>query len=166
MREGADKRGYAPSVAIPAFRFLDEASAAADTVQGTDAANIDIRFMLDNYTVSYQYDAAAKTYARSINGEPHTDLVSGEQLQAANVAVIGTAHKTLDGEGRLAVDLESGGPAMLFRYGKVIECTWERGGDGVIRLMKDGGELPFAPGKIYYHIVPNATALTEHVTAQ
>jgi len=161
LRAGAEKRGYAAEAEIPAFRFLEDKVAEAPA---GSALEIDIRFQLKNYIVTYRYDAEQRRYLRFINGEPHTDLVSGEQLTAVNLAVLGTSHKVLDDEGRLAVDLKSGGPAMLIRHGEAIECVWERAADGVIRLMKDGEELPFAPGNVYYHIVPDPRSLADHVT--
>ena len=161
LRAGAEKRGYAAEVEIPAFRFLDDAEQGAPA---GSAREIDIRFQLKNYIVTYRYDAEQRRYLRFINGEPHTDLVSGDQLTAVNLVVLGTSHKVLDDEGRLAVDLSSGGPAMLIRHGEAIECAWERASDGVIRLMKDGAELPFAPGNVYYHIVPDPKSLADHVT--
>jgi len=161
LRAGAEKRGYAADAAIPAYRFLDD---EGDGAQAGNAREIDIRFSLKSYIVSYRYDEETKQYLRFINDEPHTDLVSGQQLAAANLAVLGTSHKVLDDEGRLAVDLNSGGPAMLIRRGEAIECTWERDASGVIRLMKDGAELPFARGTIYYHLVPDAKSVADHVT--
>lgn len=179
LRAGAEKRGYAADVDIPAFQFLDDDAGAASAVSGAAGAagapggagaagapadEIDIRFSLKSYIVTYKYQADERNYVRFINGDPHTDLVSGDQLSTANIVVLGASHKVLDNEGRLAVDLQSGGPAMLFRFGEVIECTWERAADGVIRLMKNGSELPFARGKIYYHIVPDPDSVEDHVT--
>jgi len=161
LRAGAEKRGYAADAAIPAYRFLDD---EGDGTTAGSVREIDIRFQLKNYIVTYRYDENKRQYLRFIDGEPHTDLVSGEQLAATNLVVLGTSHKVLDDEGRLAVDLDSGGPAMLIRRGEAIECTWERDASGVIRLMKDGAELPFARGTIYYHVVPDAKSLADHVT--
>lgn len=160
LRAGAEKRGYAADVDIPAYRFLDD---EGDGAAG-GALEIDIRFQLKNYIVTYRYDAEKRQYLRFINGEPHTDLVSGEQLAATNLVVLGAPHKVIDNEGRLAIDLNAGGPAMLIRHGEVIECTWERDAGGVIRLVKDGAELPFARGTIYYHLVPDPQSVADHVT--
>ena len=162
LREAADKKGYDATASVPVFRFMETAAPPA----GADATAIELQFMLKNYKVSYAYDAATQLYSRSVNGKPHTDRTSGEQLKAANLVVLSAAHKVLDDEGRLEVDLQSGGPAILFQLGKAVEATWERGGDGVIRIMKDGSELPFVPGKTYYHVVPNDTPLAGHVTYQ
>lgn len=160
LREGAEKRGYKSDVIIPVMRFLE----GDELVPGESAAEIDIRFLLQNYKVSYSYDAATGRYLRSINDSPHIDMNNDEQLSASNLVVLGTAHRTLDNEGRLAVDLASGGPAVLFRQGKVVEAEWERRDGDVIRIMKNGSELPFTPGKTIYHIVPMKPTFAEHLT--
>ena len=163
LREGAEKKGYASTTSHAGYPFMETAAAPSG---GTDATQVELRFLLLNYKVSYAYDAATQLYGRSINGKPHTDLTSGDQLTATNLVVLSTRHKVLDSEGRMEVDLTSGGPAMLVQLGKAVEGTWERSADGVIRIMKDGGELKFAPGKTYYHIVPNDSTLAEHLSVQ
>jgi len=163
LREGAEKKGYRTTVAHGGYPFMETLAAP---LGAADATQLEIRFMLDNYKVSYAYDAETQLYSRSINGKPHTDLTSGDQLTATNLVVLSTRHKVLDNEGRMSVDLTSGGPAVLYQLGKAVEGTWERSADGVIRIMKDGSELKFAPGKTYYHIVPNDSTLAEHVLAQ
>lgn len=159
LREGAEKKKYASVKEIPTYPFAEEGATAA----GTAAADVEINFLLKNYKVSYVYDAVQNLYARSINGKPHTDLTTEKQLTTTNIAVLGAAHRVYDDVGRLEIDLESGGPAILIQRGKAIDCSWERGGDGVIRLMKEGKELPFVPGKTFYHIVPMKPTFAEHV---
>ncbi|MCM3630847.1 DUF3048 domain-containing protein [Paenibacillus glycanilyticus] len=159
LRAGADKKNYRSEVTVPAYPFAEEGATAA----GAAATSIQIKFLLKDYKVSYEYDAAGGLYKRSINDEPHTDLNNGEQLSAVNVAVLGANHKTLDDAGRLSVDLHAGGPALLFQRGKVIECEWVRGNDNMVRLMKDGAELPFIPGKTFFQVVPNTPTFAEHV---
>ena len=39
---------------------------------------------------SYYDDAESKLYKRYINGEPHKDLETGEQLTCSNVVILGT----------------------------------------------------------------------------
>jgi Protein of unknown function (DUF3048). len=159
MREGADKKKYATEVTIPTVPFAAE---GAGTYDGP-AANIEIKFLLDDYKVSYAYDAAKALYMRSINGEPHIDKNNDEQLSAANVVVLGADHKTLDDVGRLSVSLSSGGKAVLFQNGQAVACEWTRQGTDIIRIVKDGKELPMLPGHTYYHIVPNNPTFENHL---
>ncbi|MBB3111945.1 hypothetical protein FHS18_004013 [Paenibacillus phyllosphaerae] len=160
LRAGIDKKKYDQSVMAPLLTFSELGATGA----GTAANHVDISFMLKNYKVSYAYDPQTKLYMRSINDQPHTDLTTKAQLSATNLVVLGTAHKVLDDVGRLEVDLDSGGPAKLIQLGRVIDCQWERGVDGVIRILQDGNELPLAPGKTYYHVVPNTPTFEGHVT--
>lgn len=140
------------------------ASDSAPVLNGAAAREIEIYFSLKNYRVSYTYDDEKQLYNRFVDKEPHIDLNNEEQLSASNLVVLGMKHRTLDDVGRLSVDLSSGGPAMLFQQGNMVECEWVRASGDVIRLMKDGQELPFVPGKTYYHIVPMTPTFDDHVT--
>ncbi|WP_274648978.1 DUF3048 domain-containing protein [Paenibacillus humicola] len=159
LQEGASKRHYDRDVKVPAFSFAEDGA----TGGGTPAEKVAIHFLLKSYRVSYTYDPATKLYARFINGEPHTDLTTNTQLTTANIAVIGAKHRTYDDYGRLDIDLDSGGPAMLIQLGKAVQCEWKRGADGAIHLMKDGRELSMVPGKTYYHVVPMTPTFAGHI---
>lgn len=160
LREGAEKKGYSSDVTVPVFTFAEGGSIET----GVPATSITIKFMMENYKVGYEYEAATGLYKRSIGDKPHVDMNNDRQLEASNLVVLGADHKTLDNEGRLAVDLQEGGSAILFQQGKAIEADWVRAPDGMIRIVKDGTELPFVPGKTFFHIVPNKPSFTEHVT--
>ncbi|MCJ8014091.1 DUF3048 domain-containing protein [Paenibacillus sp. KQZ6P-2] len=159
LREGADKRGYKKEVNIPVYKFRAE----NDLPEGENASGVDITFLLKSYKVSYQYDEDSKLYQRSINGKPHVDLNNGQQLTAANVVILGADHQTLDDVGRLAVDVEKGGEAVLLQRGKIIKGRWVRAKGDVIRFVKDGQEVPLYPGTTYFNIVPNAPTFDSHL---
>ncbi|MFC4303007.1 DUF3048 domain-containing protein [Cohnella boryungensis] len=161
LREGALKRKYKEAVTLPVMKFGDSSEALA---MGTAAAQVDIKFMLSDYKVSYAYDSAKALYLRSINDKPHIDKNNDQQLTATNLVVLSTKHDIKDSVGRLVVDLDRGGDAVLFQQGKAIVCQWERQEGDIIRLMKDGQELPLLPGVTYYHVVPNSSSLDKHVT--
>jgi len=161
LRAGAVKRKYSDTVSVPLLTFNNLPPEQPTAVAATQ---IDIKFMLSSYKVSYAYDSTKAVYSRSINDEPHIDKNNNEQLTATNLVVLSAKHDIKDDVGRLVVDLNSGGPAVLFQNGKAIECQWERRQGDVIRLTKDGAELPFLPGVTYYHVVPNSSALDKHVT--
>ncbi len=163
LREGAEKRKYGTTANVPVFTFNDTPPALATA---TSAANIDIKFMLSSYKVSYAYDSTKGLYYRSINNEPHIDKNNNEQLSASNLVVLSAKHDIKDSVGRLVVDLNKGGEAILFQQGKAIVCQWERKEGDVIRLMKDGQELPFLPGTTYDHVVPTSNPIDKLVTYQ
>jgi glucose-6-phosphate 1-dehydrogenase len=73
--------------------------------------------------------------------------------------VIETKHKVLDSEGRLSIDLASGGNGYLFQRGKVIEVTWKNV-DGVIQAFKDGEQMKLYPGKTWVNIVQDLNGVS------
>lgn len=160
MRAGAEKKKYSTDKPVPTYTFSESGAAEA----GSSATDISINFLLKNYKVGYIYDETNGLYKRSIGDKPHIDMNNDQQLSAANLVVLGADHKTLDNEGRLAVDMTSGGQAILFQKGKVIEAEWLRAPDGMIRIVKNGTELPFTPGKTYFHIVPNSPTFAGHIS--
>lgn len=160
LRTGAGQKKYSMEKQVPPYIFAE----AGSTETGVPAAGITISFLLKNYNVGYIYDSAAGLYKRSIGDKPHIDLNNNEQLSGTNLVVLGADHTTMDNEGRLAVDLTEGGSAILFQKGIAIDAEWVRAPDGMIRIVKDGAELPFVPGKTFFHIVPNKPTFKEHVT--
>lgn len=162
LQEGADKHKYELTSEQPALTF----AANPDVAAAPAATQVDVKFELSSYKVSYAYDAGTGLYKRSINGEPHTDKNTGEQLTAANLVFISAKHKAYDDYGRLDIDLYSGGEALLMQQGHAISCEWKREKGDIVRLYKDGKELPFVPGVTYYHVVPNDKPLASHVVYQ
>ncbi|MFD0619662.1 DUF3048 domain-containing protein [Paenibacillus sp. GCM10027629] len=160
LREGAAKKKYKADVPMTTYPFAKE----EDMPMGEEATKITVNFLLKNYKVTYDYDATSKHYSRSINGQPHIDLNTKETLTATNVVVLGADHRTLDDVGRLDVNLMKGGEAVLYQRGKAISCTWSRSKTSdVIRLYKDGQELPLYPGKTIFNIVPNIPTFASHI---
>lgn len=174
LREGAAKLNYGNDVKVPQYSFYMEPAAASgdgaegtapvEVVSGEPGEKVEIKFLLDSYVVAYEYDGSTNTYKRWVNGSPHVDLNDNVQLEAANVIVLGADHKVLDDVGRLAVNVETGGKAMLFQRGEVIEGQWVRAAGDAIRFVKDGKEVPLVPGTTYFNIVPNSPSFESHVT--
>lgn len=171
LRAGMDKHHFADDVTIPHYTFIQEENAdegsndqTMDMSGSEPAAKVDITFLLKKYVVGYTYDQETKLYQRSINGTPHIDLNDQSVLSASNVIVLGANHKVLDDVGRLSVDINTGGEAMLFQQGKVIKGQWVRSDGDVIRFVKDGKEVPLVPGTTYFNIVPNSPEFATHVT--
>ncbi|WP_151736851.1 DUF3048 domain-containing protein ['Paenibacillus yunnanensis' Narsing Rao et al. 2020] len=161
LREGADKLGYADSTEVPQFNFADPDYIP---LEGEPAAAFGVQFLLQSYTVGYTYDEGKRTYARSVNAKPHLDLNNGNPVEAANVMVLGTEHKVLDDVGRLSIDVELGGEAMLFQRGNKIEGRWSRQPGDMIRFVKaDGTEAQMYPGVTHILIVPVSPSFASHV---
>lgn len=161
LRAGTEKLKYPSTATVPTLPFSD----TPELTGAAPATEVQIKFQLSSYKVSYTYDTVNGTYARFINGDPHIDKNNDEQLTATNLVVLSTKHQAYDKEGRLEVDLKRGGEAVLIQQGKAVECEWVRDGN-MIRIMKDGKELPFLPGITYYHVVPDSSELSQHVNYQ
>jgi len=147
----AEKRGYRLEGYIPELVFINEGK----KIEGDSATNITIKYASD-YIVGYQYDEKAGVYKRYINGNPHTDLDTGEQLTASNIIVARADHRVVDSDGRREIDVYGPGDGYLFQDGKVQAIEWERT-DGVIRAFVDGEEQGLIPGQTWTLIVENRT---------
>lgn len=160
LREGAEKLGFASNVKVPAYHFNKTDAVQTD---GEVATAFSVNFQLKSYKIDYKYDAVRGNYERYVNGKPHLDLNNNNPVVAANVMVMGANHKVLDDVGRLAVDVELGGEALLFQKGKVIKGRWSREHGDVIRFVKDGKEALMYPGITHILVVPNTPSFSSHV---
>lgn len=160
--EGAAELGFAESVNVPALLFNDPDYVP---LEGEAALEFKVNFLLKSYTVGYRYNAEQLTYERQVNGKPHLDLNNGQAVAAANVIVMGADHKVLDDVGRLQVDTELGGEALLFQRGVALAGKWSRGPGDIIRFVKqDGKEALMYPGITHILMVPNSPPFSSHVT--
>lgn len=98
-----------------------------------------------------------------MNDKPHLDLNNDNPVEAANVMVIGADHKVLDDVGRLQIDVELGGEALLFQRGQVTKGRWSREPEDVIRFVRDGKEELMYQGITHILVVPNAPSFSSHV---
>lgn len=160
LREGAENRGYSAENSAPEYSYMEQGA----EVSGEEASSFDIYYLSDSYTVSYEYDSTVQQYVRSVNATPDLDANDGTRLAASNIIVLSTSHQVLDDVGRLALDLSSGGEAMLFQQGQLIRAEWRKSSGDIIRFYKDEKELPLVPGKSFFSIVPESPALEEHIT--
>ncbi|WP_410513439.1 DUF3048 domain-containing protein [Paenibacillus sp. BR2-3] len=161
LREGADKLGYSDRTEVPAYLFTNPDYMP---LGGEAASEFSVNFQLKSYKLDYKYDPERRTYLRWVNGKPHLDLNNNEPVEAANVIVMGADHKVLDDIGRLQIDVELGGEALLFERGQVIKGRWVRKPNDIIRFVKDGEEAPLYPGVTHFLIVPNTPSFSSHVT--
>jgi hypothetical protein len=164
LRKGSDSKGYATHTDVPVYTYLK--SGETPVMVDETATSLQIRFLLKSYRVSYTYDPADQQYKRFVNEKSHVDQNNNQQLSAANVIVMSTRHQTLDDVGRLSVELDGSGEAMVFQQGQLIQAEWQHTPGDAIRFMKNGVEIPLTPGTSYIHVVPADTPLKEHVTIE
>jgi hypothetical protein len=110
----------------------------------------------------FTYDETTGLYSRSSGGAASTDKNSGGPIEAANILVFEADHETIDAKGRQSIDLESGGKALLFQGGGVLEAEWSNQ-EGKLVPTENGKPLGLLPGKTWIHIVPKNPGISEWV---
>jgi len=129
--------------------------------QGELADTIHIPYPKTCY-VDWTYSSDTGVYSRAVEGEPHLDGMTGEQLTADNVVVFYTEHKKTDivedSLGSTAIDIvfEGTGRAQICRNGVMVEAEWRRvASDRPIQYYDDSGEsIPLKPGQTWIQLVP------------
>lgn len=108
------------------------------------------------YRVDYIYNKERNVYVRIVNGEQQIDELDNEKVEVSNIIVQYCYHELLDNEGRLAIDLYSGGAGYLFRDGKVHKISWSKSDlKSLTQYWIEGEENPIVltPGKTAIHTV-------------
>jgi hypothetical protein len=175
QRENLKKLGAESSKDIPKWGFLvsqDHPATIAGMSGGAAAAEISIPYRADTSAVSYQYDAATKTYARFQNaaGRPARDVdaVANKPVAATTVVIIHTeifdVNEIVDASGALSNDMRmtGTGAATVFRDGLRQDGTWSRKDDVSAFQFKNaaGEQILLSPGQPWIHVVPNDMKVT------
>ncbi len=135
------------------LQFKEDSPLATST-----ATKISIDFSRAGYEVGWNYDSALNSYKRLQYFEPHMDAENKSQIIAKNVVVQLVKVTPVPNDRLLSVDvdLNSGGRAIIFQDGKVVEGTWEKMNDGKTRYYdKSSQEIKFNPGPVWVELVPN-----------
>lgn len=114
-------------------------------------------------TVEWRYDASSGQYLRWTDGIPHTDALTGQQLDFENVIFMSAFHdlqilfpeKYFGEEVSLYIELQGQGPATLLRDGQAFEGRWVRQGaeDQFSFFGLDGQPLLLKPGQTFFQIM-------------
>jgi hypothetical protein len=132
------------------------------TVQGAPATYIYIPFR--NIDVEWRYDAASERYLRWSDGVPHTDVLDGRQLNAANVVVLYVPQWDVED---IVEDLENNivtiqfalwdsNRAVIFRDGVQIDGFWQRWKRWDMLTLTDeqGNPIPLKVGNTFFEVLP------------
>lgn len=109
-----------------------------------------------NYTASFTYNQEEEIYYREINGKPHQDEISKQQLKAMNIIIQKAATKVIDSEGRLEIEMVGKGEGYYLTKGEMVEIAWEKKSRKAITRFfdKNGKEIQFNPGITWIQVVP------------
>jgi hypothetical protein len=131
---------------------------------GTPASSIVVGYLAAESVVNWVYTPATGRYLRWQGGDAHADSVSGAQLSAANVLLVGAHHVDTDiledhvagGHYSIQIQVWGEGPATLFRDGMRYEGRWKRTNRSGMLSFADlqGNTLPFRPGNSWFQMVP------------
>lgn len=157
LMDEAEKRGYRMTSAPSFYGFGELKQMQRDQRANTvrfDYRNYEV-YGDDGYTVEYRYSSEENVYTRIVNGNPCIDEIDESVISVSNIIVQFAEHQILDREGRLAIDLFSGGEGFLFRDGFVIKITWSKESDRSLTRFydEDGLEIRLTPGKTVLHVV-------------
>lgn len=139
-----------------------------------EVTTVGIRFGgVDSFNVSYNYDAATNTYARSYQSGVAHEVYNcpGEDLGEKNpedactlkqlnpsvvVAMVVSERKAADGYHE-AIDAIGSGDAYIFQNGMAIHGTWKKSSreEQIKFTDADGKEIKLAPGQTFISAVPN-----------
>jgi len=128
---------------------------------GERAARVHIPYPASS-VVDWAYDNARRRYLRSVQGQPHLEGLTGEQIAADNVIVFYAEHRATDivedVNGATAIDIvmTGSGRALVMRDGVAVEARWVEGPAGEpIQYYDVGGKIiPLRPGNTWIQLVP------------
>ncbi|GEN53731.1 DUF3048 domain-containing protein [Halobacillus faecis] len=152
VEQAVASKGYEAEGAPEALPFSGEG-----LYDGTPVEDVQVTYG-SRTNVSFTYDEEKEQFLRSSDGEPTIDRLNGERIAADNVMIIETDHRIIDGAGRRAIDLTSGGNGFLLQKGKMKEVEWKNV-NGRLLPYKDGSPLAFIPGKTWVNIIPGNAAV-------
>jgi len=138
-----------PGAPPPQFSYLD----ADGTFTGDPVAGADLR--IGSINVSWDWDAEAHAFMRSMGGSPHIDVSHGP-IGATNVVLMVLEYKpsVIDTRSPEAQTIGNG-PVYIFSDGKAVEGRWFRtAADQPIRLVTEANvPIPINPGTTWVELL-------------
>jgi hypothetical protein len=156
VRDWAAANGISGRQDLAGMAFSQE-----PTVEGQPATIIRIPWR--SLDAEWRYDEASGRYLRWSDGAPHTDALSGEQLNVANVVVLYVPQWDTDiveepHSGALSIQfaLWYSNRALVFRDGIQIEAFWQRWEREDMLTLTDEEEnpIPLKIGNTFFEVIP------------
>ena len=121
-------------------------------------------------TSACSYDEENGVYTRTWFGEPYIDRETGERMEFQNILVQYVHSQPMideetgldDHKGRIEIDFNSHGDALLFTNGEVIKGTWSKKNPDARTIFKDenGRQFRFTQGKTWVYVIDQNMELT------
>ncbi|MFZ3578700.1 DUF3048 domain-containing protein [Virgibacillus sp. DJP39] len=132
-------------------KFEFDENASYENSSTSTAVNI----TYNNFTrLTHQYDSESNLYNRYLEGKPHYDRETGEQIKANNVIVMYAGHHAIPGDkaGRIDVTLTGEGEAEFFLDGQVVKGKWKNE-ENNLRFYVGNDIISLNPGKTWIQVV-------------
>ncbi|GGH73668.1 putative lipoprotein YerB [Compostibacillus humi] len=162
VNDEATEKGYEMKTDYEPLPFLKEEEVEQLSGEMTDRVEI-VYANNPKVTVEYEYNEDTEKYSRWNDGEQTVELNTEAPIQLDNIFIVEAEHQIIDDAGRRAVDLESGGAALLLQKGKVKQIEWKNE-NGRILPVENGEIIGFVPGKTWVNVVPTDPGLEQSVT--
>lgn len=124
------------------------------------ANNITLKYS-SYQTVSYEYNSDEQVYYRSMSGQKHTDLVTGEQYHFKNIIAYDVEYKTISGTKLQDLQNIGSGEGVYITNGYSIPIKWtkkDRESQTVYTYL-DGTEIDVSDGNTFIQIYPTTGEL-------
>lgn len=132
------------------------------TKEGAKIAN-KVTLKYSSYqTVGYEYNNEEQVYYRSMSGEKHTDLVTGEQYKFKNIIAYSVTYNSYEGTKLQDLKNIGSGEGVYITNGYSIPIKWikdTREGKTKYTYM-DGTEIDVSDGNTFIQIYPKDGKLT------
>ena len=131
---------------------------------GAAAENIELHFGPWAYQVDYAWDASTGRYLRSMEGDPHLDADSGDQIAPVSVVIQFTEVDPIPNDPKLRLDVNlvgATGQLLVFSNGTVREGTWSKEAPAAPSVWLDdaGNWLVLPYGPIWVEVMPIGSPL-------
>lgn len=157
--KGAEENNFEMKKDVSPFPFLTKEE--VETITGEPANEVSVRYG-KNSLVTFKYDETNQSYLRFSDGEQTVDRETETPIEVKNVFIVEANHSFID-EKRRAIDLESGGNALLIQNGVVQKVKWKND-EGKIVPYLDGKKVAFVPGQTWVNIIPTGEGIAQDVT--
>jgi hypothetical protein len=155
LRDYLKEKGLERDELIKGYTFSSTAPS------GSAANSIHIPYPKSS-VVDWSYDSAKGQYLRQVQGEPHLEGLTKEQIAASNVIMLYAEHKETDivedTNGATAIDIfiRGSGRVQVCRDGVVVNGRWSQPSVGALVEYYDeaGKVIPLKPGKTWIQLVP------------
>lgn len=157
IRSSLERVWKAKPGSLAGFAFREESG----PVRGEAAGEISLAFPA-GYSVKYVYSPEDRSYHRYMDGVPHEDAETSEQVAPRNVVVQFVRSWVIDDVGRLDMAQVGQGKALYFRDGVVTEGYWSKSSPTAPTRWYDSQDEPVQmnPGKIWVQIIPPSVKLS------